>query len=34
MQKPLKEGVKCKKLSFSELFTPYKEKGIILQEEV
>ena len=34
MQSPLKEGLKCKKLSFSELFIPYKEKGIILQEGV
>ena len=32
MQSPLKEGLKCKTLSFSELFIPYKKKGIILQE--
>ena len=32
MKSPLKEGLKCKTLSFSELFIPYKKKGIILQE--
>ena len=32
MQSPLKEGLKCKTLSFSELFISYKKKGIILQE--